>query len=231
MEKEDIKIGDIHRILFGEAPELFLVEVLGRSLFIYFLLLVAVRLMGKRMSGQLTISEMAIMVMLGAIVSPAMQLPNVGILQGALILLTSLFLYRGWNYLEFVSPSIEKMNHGKVILLVKDGILMLNQLNNAKLSRQQLFAELRKLNIYNLGQVERVYLEAFGLFSIYKFKTPRAGLPILPPDDKALRLQVGFAEKNCIACASCGKVTESHCSSQPCELCESNEWVEATTLP
>lgn len=231
MEKEDIKIGDIHRILFGEAPELFLVEVLGRSLFIYFLLLVAVRLMGKRMSGQLTISEMAVMVMLGAIVSPAMQLPDVGILQGALILLTSLLLYRGWNYLEFVSPSIEKMNHGKVILLVKDGILMLNQLNNAKLSRQQLFAELRKLNIYNLGQVERVYLEAFGLFSIYKFKTPRAGLPILPPDDKALRLQVGFVEKNCITCASCGKVTERHCSSQPCELCESNEWVEATTLP
>ncbi len=75
MEKREIKLDDTGRILFGEAPAEFLLEVLIRTLIIYVALLVTVRLMGKRMVGQLTISEMSVMLTLGAIVSPGMQAP------------------------------------------------------------------------------------------------------------------------------------------------------------
>ena len=90
MNKYDIHLSDIYRILFGEAPVEFLVEVFIRTWLIYLILLIIVRLMGKRMSGQLTIAEMAVMVTMGAIVAPAMQIPNLGILQGALILFLAL---------------------------------------------------------------------------------------------------------------------------------------------
>jgi uncharacterized membrane protein YcaP (DUF421 family) len=230
MEKEDIKIDDIHRILFGEAPEIFLVEVLGRTLLIYFFLLITVRLMGKRMSGQLTISEMAVMVMLGAIVSPAMQIPNVGLLQGALILLTTLLLYRCWNYLEFRSRRLEKMSHGTSSLLVKDGVLVLSELKKAKLSRQQLFTVLRNSGIYNLGQVERVYLEAFGMFSVYQFAEARPGLPLFPPDDQAVSDSAGESDDQLKVCASCGAVVETAKAEAVCEKCQGRDWGSTFTI-
>lgn len=76
MKKEDIQPWDWQRIFLGEAPPEFLVEILIRTLIIYIALMIIVRLMGKRMGGQLTISELAVMVTLGAIVAPAMQIPH-----------------------------------------------------------------------------------------------------------------------------------------------------------
>ena len=99
MKKEDIEPWDWPRILFGQAPPEFLLEVFMRTALIYIALLIIVRLMGKRMGGQLTISEMAVMVTLGAIVSPAMQIPQLGILLGIMILVCALIFQRSLNYL------------------------------------------------------------------------------------------------------------------------------------
>lgn len=67
MEKKDIHFNDLHRLLFGEAPAIFLLEVFIRTLFTYLILLVITRWLGKRMTGQLSITEMAVMLTLGAI--------------------------------------------------------------------------------------------------------------------------------------------------------------------
>ena len=79
MKKEDIHLGDLARILFGEAPPLFLLEVFVRTLIVYVFLLYILRWLGKRMSGQLTIMELSVMLTLGAIVSASMQIPDHGI--------------------------------------------------------------------------------------------------------------------------------------------------------
>ena len=79
MKKEDIQPWDWQRILFGQAPPEFLIEVFLRTTLIYLALLVVTRALGKRMGGQLSISELAVMVTLGAIVSPAMQIPQLGL--------------------------------------------------------------------------------------------------------------------------------------------------------
>ena len=64
VEKQDLRLGDIQRILFGEAPPQFLLEVLIRTVIIFLALLVFLRLIGKRMGGVLTISELAVMLTL-----------------------------------------------------------------------------------------------------------------------------------------------------------------------
>jgi uncharacterized membrane protein YcaP (DUF421 family) len=69
MDPGSIRLTDWKRILFGTAPASFLLEVLARTAVMYVALLVVLRLLGKRMSGQITILEMAILISLGAIVS------------------------------------------------------------------------------------------------------------------------------------------------------------------
>src|SRR3982750_3522578 len=95
MKKEEIHLWDVKRILIGQAPPEFLLDVLIRSLIMYIAAILVLRWMGKRMNGQLSIIELAVMVTMGAILAVPMQIPDRGLLQGLLVLVTILALLRG----------------------------------------------------------------------------------------------------------------------------------------
>jgi uncharacterized membrane protein YcaP (DUF421 family) len=227
MDKKDIHFNDLHRILFGEAPTIFLLEVFVRSLITYFVLLVATRWLGKRMSGQLSITEMAVMLTLGAIVSVAMQVPESGILMAVIVLMCTLTFERGLSWLEFKNKRIERISQGKLSILVKNGVTQPNEMLNVNISNQQLFATLRSEGIYNLGLVKRVYLEASGIFSIYKVKDEKPGLPLFPPSDPDLIKKHKVLAL--FACINCGLVKEPGKQEGKCEDCGHDEWTQAIT--
>ena len=227
MKKEEIHWGDWYRILIGSAPETFLLEVLLRTVCMYLILLVVLRLMGKRMGGQLTISELAVMLTLGAIICVPMQIPDRGILQGALVLVCALVFQRGLTLAGFNSSSLEKIMQGTEIILVKNGVIQVDQLNKANISRQQLYAILRSQNIFNLGEVERIYLEACGLFSVFRFTEAQPGLAISPDNDHAIIDD--FKTQDFLVCASCGQPAgDQHFEhARPCSNCNSKHWEPA----
>jgi uncharacterized membrane protein YcaP (DUF421 family) len=222
MKKEEIKIEDIRRILFGEAPVMFAFEVLIRTTIVYLGLLLALKLLGKRMTGQLTITEMAVMITLGAIVSVPMQMPDRGMLQGLLILLLAVLFLRGINYLSFKKKKAEVVIQGKVNILVTDGIIDLQTLRRLNISKQQLFSVLRNKQIFQLGAVKRVYIEACGLFSVYENENKQPGLPLYPSEDsKLLNMAKGVRES---ACSNCGKVA---IEPSVCDHCGNDKFVPA----
>ncbi|MDB5253246.1 MAG: hypothetical protein JWP27_2415 [Flaviaesturariibacter sp.] len=172
------------------------------------------RWMGKRMNGQLTIIEFAVMVMMGAILAVPMQIPDRGLLQGLVILCSVLILLRGINLLAFGSSRFEKLVQGEVTLLVKDGVLLLGPMKKARISHQELFSTLRERGIFQLGSVKRLYLEACGTFSLYQSETPRAGLPPFPPhDDDVLSGQTPSLQK---ACCRCGQLQQDVAANDSC---------------
>jgi len=181
MKKEEIYLWDIKRILFGQAPPGFLIEVFIRSLIIYVAAIVLMRWLGKRMNGQLTIVEYAVMVVMGATVSVPMQIPDRGLLQGFVVMLCILLFLRGINWIAFHNGRFEKLVQGEASILIKDGVLNLKELNRTKISQQQVFEMLRAKQIYHLGKVKRLYLEACGIFSVYQEEQPKPGLPLSLP--------------------------------------------------
>jgi len=223
MKADEIKLGDWQRILFGDVSALFLVEVFFRTLIIYLLLLAIVRWLGKRMSGQLTIIEMTVMVTLGAIVSVPMQISDRGILQGAIILVTALGLHRGVNYFSMKSRKGEKLLYGSPTILVKNGVLQLENMREVRISRQQLFSELRSKNVMNLGKLQRVYLEPSGSFTLF-LREDQFGLALFPPTDhEILSLQKG--KKDEMVCQNCGTVNNTQ--SRVCYNCKQDLFIAA----
>jgi uncharacterized membrane protein YcaP (DUF421 family) len=185
MKKEEIHLDDWRRILFGQAPAEFLLEALMRTLIIYVAMLIVLRLLGKRMNGQITITELAVIITLGAIVALPMQVPDRGILPGIVLLVVVMLLQRGVTGWGVRNPRVEKIIQGEMSLLVRDGVLQLNALKDARILRDQLFAQLRDKAIEHLGQVERVYLEGCGVFSVFRREQPVPGLSVLPTLDAA----------------------------------------------
>ncbi|SDE95519.1 Uncharacterized membrane protein YcaP, DUF421 family [Mucilaginibacter pineti] len=225
MKKEDIRLYDWARILFGEAPPFFLLEVFIRTLIIYIFLLYTLRWLGKRMSGQLTIMELSVMLTLGAIVSASMQLPDHGILAGFLLLLCALAFQRGISYIGVLNSHFEELTQGRPGTLIKDGVLQLDELKKFRVSRQQIFAQLRNQKIYNLGLVERMYLEASGMYSIFSAAEPKPGLSVLPPDDSKIQT-MQTEDQDLMACRSCGMVQQTS-ENDSCNDCGCREWTRA----
>jgi uncharacterized membrane protein YcaP (DUF421 family) len=227
MKKYEIHLADWQRILFGQAPPMFQLEVFLRTLIVYIFLLFVLRWLGKRMSGQLTILEMAVMLTLGAIVSVGMQVPDRGITLSMFVLFCTLAFQRGLSQLGIRYARMEELTQGTISTLLKDGVIDLDEMRRCRISRQQLFAELRSKGIYNLGEVRRVYLEACGLFTTVKMQNPGPGLPTLPPGDKGiLRL---LNDTGNMACCSCGNPGTGEASNEPCKRCGADDWTIAVT--
>lgn len=227
MKKEDIHLDDWYRILIGNAPAEFLLEVLIRTLLIYLVLIVILRFLGKRMNGQLSNLEMAVMLTLGAIVSPAMQLPDRGILSGILALLCSLTFLRVTNLVGFKSRKSEQIIQGTETVLIKDGLIQLDEMAKNNLSHHQLFAALRSENIHNLSNVKRLYLEAYGMFSIFPEEKKRPGLSVFPPGDPEVRTIHRQPEAPTQACSQCGYTVLKQASPNHCPNCGASQWVQA----
>ncbi|RYZ52000.1 MAG: DUF421 domain-containing protein [Sphingobacteriales bacterium] len=226
MKKEEIHLFDYSRILIGNAPVEFLLEVLIRTILIYVAAIIAIRLLGKRMSGQISITEMAVMILMGAIIAPAAQIPERGILAGATILLCVLILNRAVNFLGIRKPKLEKLTQGNLSMLVKDGMLQQEEMRKTNIPNQQLFAELRAKKLYNLGMVKRVYLEAGGQFSIYKFEVQRPGLALFPPNDQKMMEATSPIDSK-LTCCNCGNVIPGTPTPGECTRCGHNDWTRA----
>ncbi len=74
-------------------------EVVLRTVGVYAVLVLVLRLLGKRMAGQLSLLEMGVMISIGAIVSVPMQFPERGVLLAIVLLLVILGLQRGLAHL------------------------------------------------------------------------------------------------------------------------------------
>lgn len=227
MKKEEILPLDWHRILIGAAPAEFLIEVFLRSVIIYLLLLIVLRFMGKRMGGQLSITELSVMLMLGAIVSVGMQVPDKGILQGLLALVCAFVFQRAYTYFTVVSAKFEQLSQGSESPLVQNGVICTTQLNAMRISREQVFAAIRNKKIYNLGEIQRLYIEACGLFSILNFSEPKPGLALLPPgDDTALSAFIKIDDIS--VCTECGaNIEDMDEATKRCKNCDNNKWMSA----
>lgn len=224
MDKSGYHLWDWKRLLFGNAPIEFLAETLFRTIVIYVFLLLVVAWLGKRMSGQVTITELGIAIMLGAIVAPPMETPERGIVQGIVILFLVLLMHRSIASLGVNYSKAEKVIQGSLDICVRDGVVDVAVIRRVRVSRAQLFAVLRMNQIYNLGEVERLYMEASGTFSIFKAEQGRPGLSVLPPDDKDVHRIQQRPDTDVKACTSCGNTVRTPAPGQPCHHCGNTQW-------
>jgi uncharacterized membrane protein YcaP (DUF421 family) len=227
MKPEEIHLSDWLRILVGEVPASFYLEAIIRAVFIYLLLLTAMRLMGNRMGSILTRNEMTAMVSLAAANGVALMAPDRGLLPPVVIAAIVITYQRLIAWRSVRSKKFESQVLDDVRIMVQDGQLQLDNMEASVLSREQLLARLRQESISNLGAVQRAYQEAAGKFTLLTFSEPQPGLSILPPVDKAFREEQKKADGQ-FACGNCGKVLPGkEAPRSNCPNCGRQEWQPA----
>ncbi|WP_224997686.1 DUF421 domain-containing protein [Cesiribacter sp. SM1] len=227
MEKDEIKLSDWERLLIGNNPWGFMVEVFLRTLVIYLFIIIVMRLLGKRMNAQLTITDLAVMLTLGAIASVPMQAFDRGILPGIILLFSILLLHQGQTILTYKNRKAEILTQGKISLLIKDGVIDTKHLKELRISKDQIMAALRSKGVRHLGQVKRLYSEADGHFSLYKLAESKPGLSVYPRADGGLPPATKKIDRH-RACGYCGNMVDQDSDSRDeCSNCGNRDWVPA----
>lgn len=229
MNSADAQLWDWTRILIGEVPAIFLFEVVLRVIVIYIILIVSMRVMGKRMSAMISRNEMIAMVSLAAAVGIPIQDPQNGMLPAVLIAIVVIGIQRFVSTRTMKNPRFESTVVGSTGPLVRDGQLVLENMRKSKISRERLLTEFRVEEVYNLGKIQRTFLEANGNFSIYQFEegTECDGLCILPSWDKEFLDEMEVAE-NKYACGGCGNVIKKESKPEEnCGNCGQVQWFKA----
>jgi uncharacterized membrane protein YcaP (DUF421 family) len=219
---------DYPRLFMGDTPWSFLLEVAIRMAVLYLVLLTGLRLMGKRMAGQLSRTEQGALVSMAAAVGLPILSPDRGLLAPLLITGVLVIMQRLVVHLAARRPQVEHILQANVITLVADGVLKLDAMEHAVLSHERLYAQLRGESLEHLGQVRRLYMEANGTFSLVEEEeNPQPGLSLVPGWDEEFRqLQPTAAGR--FACCSCGWVVEApQAPATACPKCGVAKWEPA----
>lgn len=228
MKAYDIKLSDLHRILFGEVPMHFFIEVIFRAAVVYLILMISMRLMGKRMSSQLSRNEMAAVASLAAAVGIPLMNPDKGLLQAVLI--ASIIIFFQWFIARksAAHKKFESVTQDKVDTLIQDGVLNAKVMVKTRISRERIFAQLRLEQVSQLGMVKSLYFEAGGIFSLLKVKDPKPGLSVLPEWDLELKEDL-HSVLNQELCKYCGhnRALNLRIAKEKCINCGHSDWTKA----
>ncbi len=226
MKPEEIQLWDWQRMLFGETPYSFLIEVIIRIFIIYLLLMVSMRLLGKRMSAQISRNEMIVLVSLAAAIGVPLQTPERGLLPAVIIAIVVVGIGRLVAKIAFKNQSFERITQDNYCTLVSDAVMDLQNMRQTRITPERLFAELRSEGISQLGEVKRLYIEANGSFTLIKEKDPKPGLSVIPPwDHDFVNEQQKQPQQVCKDCGHLRQDQED--ASGKCSNCGSEEWDEA----
>jgi uncharacterized membrane protein YcaP (DUF421 family) len=220
-------ITDYLRILMGDTPWSFLLESALRLMLMYILLLTGLRLMGKRMAGQISRTELAGLVSLAVSIGIPLLSPDRGLLAPVAIVTVVVLSHRLVTRYVARHPRAEHALQGTATTLVTDGVLELPIMEQVGLSQERLFAQLRGESLEHLGQVRRLYMEANGTFSLVKWEEPQPGLSIIPGWDEGFR-EVQPVVAATFTCRHCGQVAAvAQVPATACPHCGARDWEPA----
>ena len=146
-----------------------LLQIVLRTGVIYLLVLIGVRLSGKREVGQMTPFDLTLLLLLSNSVQNAMTGPDTSLLGGAVAASTLLIV----NYLVAnVSGSnrrVRRLVEGEPSLLVHDGKVIDSHMAREHVSMDELNRALREHGISSCDQVALAVLEVDGSISCLKY--------------------------------------------------------------
>ncbi|RCH55424.1 DUF421 domain-containing protein [Mucilaginibacter hurinus] len=218
-------------ILLGHEELKFLPEILLRTLVMYILILVSLRLLGKRGVKQLSVFELVVIISLGSAAGDPMFYNEVGLLAAVAVFLVVIGAYRLTTYLVAKSDVFEKMVEGTCTELIRNGCFSVRNFKKEPLAYDEFFSELRQYSISHLGQVELAIIETSGNISVFYYPDDKVqyGLPILP--HLFAEKTADITKKGRYACAFCGCTFVLDKGKHKCEVCKKDSWVTAINTP
>lgn len=149
----------------------------ARSILLYIIILIVMRLMGKREISQLQPFELVIAILIADLSAVPMSDTGIPIQNGIVPILGLLFMHLIISVLNMKSLKMRAIICGKPSIVIYRGKIKEEVLRKERLTINELEERLRGLNIFNLGDVEYAILETSGQLTVIPKPNKRNTIP------------------------------------------------------
>ena len=143
-----------------------ILDVVVRTTIVYVVLLLLLRVGGKRKVGQLSIPDLVLVLLIANGVQNAMVGENTSLVAGIVAAVTLIILDRLADLLESRSERARKVLEGEPRLLVRDGVVLPRALKEEDVTQGDLEGAIRQHGLRGLEDVGLAVLETNGSISI-----------------------------------------------------------------
>lgn len=148
-----------------------------RSIILYIIILIVMRLMGKREIGQLQPFELVIAIMIADLASIPMTEAGIPIWSGIIPILALLIMHLIISMINMKSIRMREIVCGKPTILIYRGKIDEKALTKERFTINELEERLRGNNISNIGDVEYAILETGGQLTVIQKPNKRNTIP------------------------------------------------------
>ena len=138
-----------------------------RTAILYLLLIVSVRLMGKRQVGQMEPSEFVVTMLVANLAAIPMQDEGIPLFTGLVPILTVLGAELVLSALSMKSILLRKWLCGKPVILIENGHILQENLRRTRITMDELTGHLRLNEVLELDAVQYAILETNGSLSVF----------------------------------------------------------------
>jgi len=160
-----------------------------RTVILYVVLMLSMRIMGKRQLGELQPTELIITLLLSDLASVPMQDNDLPLLNGVLPILVLVAVEVLMSAVMLKSPAIARLVSGTPMPVIKDGQVDEKVMRRLRLTVDDLVESLRQQEIFDIQQVQYAIAETNGHISAYcypQFQTATVGDLDKNPKDKGM---------------------------------------------
>ncbi|HOS69789.1 MAG TPA: DUF421 domain-containing protein [Bacillota bacterium] len=137
-----------------------------RTLILYILIIIVLRLMGKRQIGQLQPSELVVALIIADLAAVPMSEVGIPLINGIIPIITLFIMEELLSYLSLKSERARGLISGKPSILIERGIIMEKELQQLRYNLNDLLEQLRLKNFSNVEDVNYAILETSGQLSV-----------------------------------------------------------------
>lgn len=206
----------------------FIWEIILRTSVMFLIIILGIKILGKRGVKQLSIFELVVIIGLGSAAGDPMFYKDTGILSAVVVFTVVITLYRIVTLLVEKFHPFEIFMEGKSHILIKDGEFHLKNAKKEDLGTEELFSALRMEKVSQLGQIRLAIEEITGEISVFFFEDENVkyGLPILPGvDPPKLKYITSAGYYSCSFCAHTEMKEPGEAGK--CENCGKDQWVKS----
>lgn len=154
-----------------------MLTILFRTLFIYLILFLIMRLMGKRQIGELEVTDLVTTLLLSEIASLPITNQELPVSHAVVPMIILLFLEVTSSVILIKFPKLKFLVSARPTVIIRNGELDQAALRALRISMDELMSEIRQQSFTNLTQIDCAIVEKNGKLTILpksEFSTPTA---------------------------------------------------------
>lgn len=173
-----------------------MLNLIIRTIVIYFVLIIFMRLMGKREIGQLSAIDFVVAIVIAELGAIPLADENISLLRGIVPIGILTLAQISLSLLCLKNNAFRRIIYGKPNVLIANGKIQAEEMRKARYNIDDLLTQLREKDVFNVADVEFAVLENSGKLTVslksqkrplspadLKIRTDYEGMPLTLIDD------------------------------------------------